>query len=119
MNCREFEARLHPYVDGELEVIETTEARAHAAECGHCAALARQEREFRELLRRQPREGAPPELRDQIVRRVRRERRRAVLRSWLVAPALAAARPGTGKSPAILNRAPRGSNREDPLSTPP
>jgi len=91
MNCQEFEACLHPYVDGELAVGETSAADVHAAECGRCADLARRERRFRQLLRRQPREAASAELRARLVSRIHRERRRAILRPWLVAPAIAAA----------------------------
>ncbi len=91
MICQEFEARLHPYVDGELTVGETAAADAHGAECWRCADLARQERQFRQLLRRQPREPASAELRARIVSRIHREQRRVILRPWLVAPALAVA----------------------------
>ena len=91
MNCAELQARLHPYVDGELPVAETTAADAHAAACPRCAARVGHEREFRRLLRRQPREAAPPELRARIVADVRRARRRARAAPWLVAPAVAAA----------------------------
>ena len=90
MSCQEFEARLGAYVDGELPVGETAAADAHAAECRHCAELAAREREFRRLLRRQPRETASPELRERIVARLRREARRSALRPWILAPALAA-----------------------------
>ena len=31
MNCTEFRARLHPYVDGELPVAEMAAADAHGA----------------------------------------------------------------------------------------
>jgi len=91
MNCQEFEARLHPYVDGELTAGETAAADAHGIECWRCADLARRERQFRQLLRRQPREPVSAELRARIVSRIRRERRRAILRPWLLAPALAVA----------------------------
>lgn len=91
MNCQEFEITLHAYVDGELPVGEMTAAETHAAGCRRCATLARQEREFRQLLRNQPREVAPPALRASIRAALRRQRRRAILRPWLVAPALAAA----------------------------
>ncbi len=90
MTCSEFEARLQLYVDGELPLVETGAADAHAAECSRCAGRVHGERGFRRLLRRQPREAAPPELRARIVDHVRRAERRAVLRPWLVAPALAA-----------------------------
>jgi anti-sigma factor (TIGR02949 family) len=92
MSCLELEARLHPYVDGELPVEETAAADAHVATCHSCAALVRHERAFRGLLRQQPRESAPPELRARVVAGVRQQARRASRRTWwLVAPALAAA----------------------------
>jgi anti-sigma factor (TIGR02949 family) len=82
MTCAEFEARLQAYVDGELSVEQTTTGDAHAADCGRCAALARRERAYRVLLRRQPREEAPAELRERIRQDVRRETRRAQRYSW-------------------------------------
>jgi anti-sigma factor (TIGR02949 family) len=91
MTCGEFQARLHAYVDGELPVAETAAADAHGADCPRCGARARRERELRLLLRHQPREAAPPELRARVVRDLRRAALRARLRAWLVAPALAAA----------------------------
>lgn len=91
MNCREFGAQLDPYVDGELGVSETLAADAHTAECARCRHLAEQGRHFRELLRRQPRESAPAELRARIVARVRRSSRAAAVRPWVIAPAAAAA----------------------------
>lgn len=91
MSCDEIRARLHAYADGELAVSEITEIDGHCLECPQCAALARAEREFKHLLRRQPREGAPPELRARIVRRVRREAAVATARRWLLVPAVAAA----------------------------
>lgn len=90
MNCQEFQNFLHPYIDGELGVNETLAADAHSGGCPRCRSLAERERQFRQLLRRQPRESAPHELRARIVSRVRRSARVAVLRQWLVAPALAA-----------------------------
>lgn len=110
MNCAEFEARLHPYVDGELPVDETAAADAHGAECVRCAALAQGEREFRRLLRRQPKEIAPAELREQIVRRLRHSARTAAIRPWLVAPVVAVAAaiammvllPGSRPAPSLV-----------------
>ena len=92
MTCLEVEARLHPYVDGELPVEETAAADAHVAVCQQCAVLVHRQRAFRRLLRQQPRESAPPELRARIGGAVRRDARRAGRRvSWLATPALAAA----------------------------
>ena len=91
MNCRDFEIALEAYVDGELSVSEMAAAEAHAADCGHCGVLARQEREFRQLLRRQPREAAPAALRATIRGALRRQARRSALaRPWVVVPALTA-----------------------------
>lgn len=91
MNCIEFEARLHPYVDGELETNETAAADAHLAQCAACPGLVDPERQFRQLLRRQPRESAPPEFRAMIRARIRRSARVAAIRPWLVGTAAAAA----------------------------
>ena len=91
MNCREFLNALHPYVDGELGVNETLAADAHSTECPRCQSLTERERQFRQLLRRQPRESAPPELRERIVTRTHRFARIAGLRPGLVVPALAVA----------------------------
>lgn len=91
MTCDELRARLHPYVDGELAVSEMAAADAHAAECWECGSLVRRERGFRGLLRRQPRESAPPEFRARLLAQIRRERRRRVLRPLVVGSALTAA----------------------------
>jgi len=91
VNCSEVRARLHAYVDGELAVSEITDVDSHCMDCRQCAELARAEHEFRRLLRRQPREAAPRELRARIVRRVRREAAVAKGRQWLLLPAVAAA----------------------------
>jgi anti-sigma factor RsiW len=94
MNCTEFAASVHPYVDGELPVEAMAAAEAHASECRDCKHLAQRERQFRELLRRQPRESIPSEFRAKMTRLVHRGQRRAEWRPWLMAPvavALAAA----------------------------
>jgi anti-sigma factor RsiW len=91
MTCTEFEARLHPYVDGELAVGETAAADAHLVGCRECALLARRERDFRALLRRQPRERAAEEFRRSLVARLHRDARRRTAWPWVLAPTLAAA----------------------------
>ena len=109
MNCIEFEARLHPYVDGELEPAEMADAEAHLARCVDCKAGVEQERRFRQLLRRQPRESAPPEFRAMIRGRIRRAARVAAIRPWVVGTAAAAAvilmvtlLPGLRPGPALV-----------------
>jgi mycothiol system anti-sigma-R factor len=91
MNCAEVRASLHPYVDGELTAGEMAAVEGHSAECNECAELMRREREFRFLLRRQPREGAPADLRARIVRRLRRDAVVGVATRWAVVPAAVAA----------------------------
>jgi mycothiol system anti-sigma-R factor len=91
MNCSEIRARLQAYVDGELTVSEIAEVDGHCRECPGCAAAARAERELKLLLRRQPRDGAPAELRGRIVSRIRRDAVVTRGRRWLALPAAAAA----------------------------
>jgi len=91
MNCREFGAHVDPYVDGELGVSETLAADAHTAECARCRGLAERARQFRQLLRRQPRESAPPEFHARLVAQVRRSARVSALRPWVLVPVAAAA----------------------------
>jgi len=91
MNCIEFEARLQPYVDGELDVNEMPAANAHLVHCAECQARVERERQLRQLLRRQPRESAPPEFRAQLRGRIRRSARLAAIRPWLVGTTAAAA----------------------------
>jgi mycothiol system anti-sigma-R factor len=92
MTCTDVVARLHAYVDGELTVGEIATVDAHCVECRRCADRVGAEREFRALLRRQPREAAPAELRARVVGRIRREAWMARARRWLApAAGLAAA----------------------------
>ena len=91
MSCGEMRVRLHAYVDGELTVSEIAEVDGHCMECAQCVALVSAEREFRQLLRRQPRETAPAELRARIRPRVRREAAITKGRRWLPLPTLAVA----------------------------
>jgi anti-sigma factor RsiW len=91
MTCAEFEAYLGPYVDGELGAGEMAAADSHARGCPACAALLEDERRFRQLLRLQPRESAPPELRQRVLAAIRRSPRRRALRAWSLASVAAAA----------------------------
>jgi len=91
MNCHEVETHAPPWLDGELGIDETVALEAHLGSCLRCRQVVEREQQFRQLLRRQPRESAPPELRTRILTRCRREARRARLSPWLLAPALGAA----------------------------
>jgi anti-sigma factor RsiW len=95
MNCRDFLARLHPYVDAELAIEETAAASEHAADCSDCGARLRDEQALRQLLGRQPQEAASTEFRARIAARLRAERRRRLLRPWLIASVAAGAMAAT------------------------
>lgn len=90
MTCHEFACFLDPYVDSELGVDATAAATAHAEACDPCRHALERRRQWRQLLRRQPREPVPPELRERIVARVRGTSRPARLARWAVVPAVAA-----------------------------
>jgi anti-sigma factor RsiW len=89
MNCQDFLARLHPYVDGELSIEEMAAAGQHAVECRNCDARRRDEQAFRQLLRRQPQEAASAAFRVRIAARLHDERGRRLRRPWLIATAAA------------------------------
>jgi len=91
MNCAEVQTRLPAYVDGELTVSEIAEVEGHCLECRQCAGLAGVEREFRRLLRRQPREPAPAQLRARILRRIRHDAVVTKGRRWLPVSVIAVA----------------------------
>jgi anti-sigma factor RsiW len=91
MNCIEFEAWMHPYVDGELGAADMAAAEAHLTQCVECRGRVESERRFRHLLRRQPRESVPAEFRATIRARVRRSARLAAIRPVVVASTAAAA----------------------------
>jgi len=91
MNCQDFLARLHEYIDGELGVEQTAAANQHSTECRDCGVRLRDEHAFRQLLRRQPQEAASAELRARIAARLRTERRRRLVRPWLIAPLVSGA----------------------------
>jgi anti-sigma factor RsiW len=92
MNCTEFGAWVHPYVDGELSVGETAAADAHVTTCVTWAAVVRRERGMRQLLRRQPRGAAPAELRARVAASMRHDVRRKLAwrAAWVALPAFAA-----------------------------
>src|SRR5712692_7315447 len=90
MDCREMHPYLEPYADGELGVSELAAVEAHLTACLACRDRVAEHRRFRQLLRRQPREAASPELRARVVRGVRASAVRQALRPWLLAPVAAA-----------------------------
>jgi mycothiol system anti-sigma-R factor len=91
MTCHEVRLHVPAYVDGELEAEHALAVGAHAAECLQCAAALRRERQFRAVLRRQPREAAPAELRTRILARCRRDAWRRRLGPWAAGSGVAVA----------------------------
>src|SRR5712692_5751431 len=90
MECGEMHPYVEPYADGELGVSELAAVEAHLTACLACRDRVAEHRQFRQLLRRQPREAASPELRARVVRAVRARAVRQAVRPWLLAPVAAA-----------------------------
>jgi len=90
LDCREIAPYVEPYGDGELGLPERAAVEAHLAECLACQERVAQHRRFRQLLRQQPREVAPPELRARVTRSIRRGAVRRALRRWGAVPLAAA-----------------------------
>lgn len=90
MDCREISPYVEPYGDGELGLPERAALEAHLAACLACQERVDRHRRFRQLLRQQPREAAPPELRARITRRIRWTAGRHALRRWAGVPLAAA-----------------------------
>lgn len=67
MTCEELRACLDVYLDRELDVARSLDARAHLADCVDCQWAYAREGEFRALLKaRLPQVAAPPELHARI-----------------------------------------------------
>ncbi len=104
MTCTQFEAMLHPYVDGELSPEAMWAANGHLAACAACSVLAERAREFHGLVRWQPREASPPELRARIVGLTRRDRRQRAWRPSVLVPALLTVAAALGAGAVLVAR---------------
>jgi mycothiol system anti-sigma-R factor len=91
ITCHEVRFHLAAYVDGELGPADTLAVGAHVADCPHCGPVLERERQFRAVLRQQPRESAPAELRARILARCRRDAWGRRLRPWGIGSGIAAA----------------------------
>jgi anti-sigma factor RsiW len=85
MDCAEIQAYLEPYADDELGVSERSAVEAHLTGCAACREHVAERRRFRQLLRRQPREAASPELRARVRLAVRRRAIRRAAAPWIAA----------------------------------
>jgi anti-sigma factor RsiW len=90
MDCREIAPYIEPYGDGELGLPERAAVEAHLAGCLACQEGVAQHRQFRDLLRRQSREVAPPELHSRVTRNIRRRASWQALHRWGAVPLAAA-----------------------------
>ena len=90
MDCGEIAPYIEPYGDGELGLPERAAVEAHLGGCLACQERVAQHGRFRDLLRRQPREVAPPELRGRVTRSIRRRASWQALRQWGAVPLAAA-----------------------------
>lgn len=86
MDCRDVSPYVEAYGDGELGVSELAAVEAHLAGCLACQERVAQHRRFRQLLRRQPQEAAPAELRARVGRAIRVEALRSVVRPRRLVP---------------------------------
>lgn len=68
MDCREFEAKLWAFLDGELEAAVCAELRAHLESCPGCLDHYRFEDALRVFVRRCCHEPLPEALRDRLYR---------------------------------------------------
>ncbi len=78
MNCQEIQKLLHPYVDGELDLMKNLEIEGHLQECPACAQALKALEEVRATIKG----GAlyfdpPPDLQDRVQRAARRAGRAA------------------------------------------
>ena len=72
MTCREAEARLGAYLDGELDAARAAEVGAHLEGCAACAALLERHRALRAAIRSElPSYPAPDALRTRVQEAVR------------------------------------------------
>lgn len=68
MDCREFEAKLWAFLDGELDAAVCAELRAHLENCPGCLDHYRFEDALRGFVRRCCHEPVPDALRDRLYR---------------------------------------------------
>lgn len=90
MTCREFAFFVEPYVDRELDADARAAVAAHAQECETCRQRLKRAGRWRALLRQQPREPLPDDLRRRIVAHLRRTGVTGRLIRWVLTPTVVA-----------------------------
>jgi anti-sigma factor RsiW len=85
MSHQEIQERIHPYVDGELDVVNAREVELHLSACEECRGLEQRIRALTEALTRSaPAYRAPARLRKNVRAALRLETKPARQTSWLV-----------------------------------
>jgi anti-sigma factor RsiW len=92
MNCEEADHLLDPYLDRELDPGQSLRLEQHLSDCPICRSLVREYADFQSFFRSNaPVYTAPPQLRTNVLARVRRERLKSELRflrqPWIYAAA--------------------------------
>jgi anti-sigma factor RsiW len=95
VSCSEFRAVLHPYLDGELDLVRQVEIEDHLRACGACAEIHQAQLALRSSLKSDELYfRAPAHLEPQVRRATRRatgRRPRLLTRDWIGIAAAAAA----------------------------
>jgi anti-sigma factor RsiW len=85
MNHQEIQERIHPYVDGELDIVNAREVELHLGACEECRGLEQRIRAVSDALTRSaPAYRAPAGLRKNVRVALRREAKPARQNWWLI-----------------------------------
>jgi anti-sigma factor RsiW len=91
VNCNGARGLLHPYVDGELDLVRHLEVEHHIQECSACAEETERQRALRQaIVAGAPYHRASAGLRDRLSSAARRNSSRMRYRPWLLGLAAAA-----------------------------
>src|SRR5438067_5854136 len=83
MSHQEIRERIHPFVDGELDVTDSREVELHLRGCDECRELEQQVRAMSDALTRSaPAHRASARLRENVRAALRREAKPAGLSLW-------------------------------------
>jgi anti-sigma factor RsiW len=85
MDHEQIRELIHPYVDGELDLLTAREAEQHLRSCADCRAVERALRALRETVASsQPAYRAPSRLRKNVRAALRREAKTRTFSPWVV-----------------------------------
>src|SRR5215475_5270274 len=85
MDHEQIREMLHPYVDGELDLLTARETEQHLRNCADCCAVEQAVRALRETVANsQPAYRVPSRLRKNVRAALRREAKTRILSPWVV-----------------------------------